>query len=235
LIFEPSGAVEDVMTALEWFIWVAFAGELITKTYLAPRRATYLWHHWFDVVIVALPFLRPLRVVRSARALRLLRLTRLVAAVSAAFHSARSILDAHGLKYVLLMGGLVILGAAGLVTILERGSGGTITDFDDALWWAATTVTTVGYGDRFPVTQEGRAVAVVLMLVGITLFSLLTANIAAFLVETKEGATLEDVIEQLHRIEARLGRDDKAGVTAKFLRSPKLAKQNGAITSSFEC
>jgi voltage-gated potassium channel len=197
------------MTALSWFIWVAFTAELVTKTYLAPQRITYLRRHWYDVVIVALPFLRPLRIARSARALRLLRLAGVVAAASAAPHPARSVLDAHGLKYVLLMGGLLILGAAGLVTLLERGGEGTITDFDDGLWWAVSTVTTVGYGDKFPVTHEGRAIAALVMLVGITLFSVLTANIAAFLVESKEGATLEDVLEQLRRIEARLDEMDK--------------------------
>jgi voltage-gated potassium channel len=66
-------------------------------------------------------------------------------------------------------------------------------------------VTTVGYGDKFPVTTEGRAVAVVLMVIGIALFSLFTANLAAFLVEpSKEGATLDDVMAKLEKLEEQI-------------------------------
>ena len=63
---------------------------------------------------------------------------------------------------------------------VERGAhGANITTFGDALWWAMTTVTTVGYGDQFPVTTTGRIVAAALMLVGISLLGLITATVAA--------------------------------------------------------
>jgi voltage-gated potassium channel len=206
LATDLSNQVAEALYALELFIWAAFALELVAKTYLAPHRVQYLRRHWFDVVIVVVPFLRPLRVARSARALRLLRLVRALAAVTRVVHQAQTVLDSHGLKYVLLLAGAIILGSAGLVALLEADSGGTITDFDDALWWAMTTVTTVGYGDKFPVTPEGKAIAVFLMVLGITVFSLLTANIAAFLVRPKgeSGATLDDVLAKLERVEAQL-------------------------------
>ncbi|MEK7214112.1 MAG: potassium channel family protein, partial [Chloroflexota bacterium] len=69
-------------------------------------------------------------------------------------------------------------------------------DASDALWWSVTTVTTVGYGDRYPVTPFGRAIAVFLMLAGIVLFSLLTASLSAMLVQRKESTT-EDKLDQL--------------------------------------
>src|SRR6185503_7478895 len=97
-----------------------FALELLAKTYLAPQRSLYLRRHWFDVIIVVVPFLRPLRIVRSVRALRVLRLVRVVAAGSRAFHQAQTILDSHGLKYVLLFAGALMLGAAGLMTLFEK-------------------------------------------------------------------------------------------------------------------
>jgi voltage-gated potassium channel len=111
----------------------------------------------------------------------------------------------HGLQYALCVGGLLVLACAGLVTIVEHEGEGNIRDFGDGLWWALTTITTVGYGDKFPVTAEGRGIAVFLMLVGITLFGLVTANIAAFLVKPPETpATLEDVLAQLHRLEEKV-------------------------------
>jgi voltage-gated potassium channel len=119
-------------------------------------------------------------------------------------HSARAIVDQHGLKYALIAGALLFFAAAGLTLLFERDEG-NIRSLDDALWWAATTITTVGYGDRFPVTTEGRAIAVFLMFLGISLFSLITASVAAFFVlpeQKKEEATLEDVLKRLTELEA---------------------------------
>lgn len=201
-------AVELVFARVEWVIWAAFALELVVKTYLARERGRYLLTHWFDVLIVALPLLRPLRVARSARALRLLSSLRLIGVAARITIAVRAILSRHGLQYALLLSGMLFVGSAAAVTVFERDAGGSIKDFGTALWWAAVTVTTVGYGDTYPVTPAGRGVGVLVMLVGISLFSLLTANIAAFFVESQErragSATLEDVMAQLRRLEAQI-------------------------------
>jgi voltage-gated potassium channel len=205
LVLDVSADIEDTILVADWTIWAVFALELVAKTYLAPQRSQYLRAHWFDVLIVVLPFLRPLRVVRSARALRVFTLARLLSVGARTTHSTRSVLSEHGLQYALGIGGLLVLACAGVVTVLEREGQGNIRDFGDGLWWAITTITTVGYGDRFPVTAEGRGVAAFLMLVGITLFGLVTANIAAFLVKPLEtGASLEDVLAQLRRLEDKV-------------------------------
>jgi voltage-gated potassium channel len=78
---------------------------------------------------------------------------------------------------------LPILVYTSAISVLEaeRGvEGANIQNFPDALWWALASVTTVGYGDRFPVTEDGRYIATILMLVGIGLFSSLTALLAAW-------------------------------------------------------
>lgn len=100
-------------------------------------------------MIVVVPMLRPLRVLRSARLLRLLRLARLVAIEG--LQEAREILRRRGLSWVLLIVLALNLVAAALVLTFERDTpGGNIRSYPDALWWAVTTITTVGYGDRFP-------------------------------------------------------------------------------------
>ena len=84
-----------------------------------------------------------------------------------------------------MIGTAVLSIGLGAVTVLdvERGdSDANITTFGDALWWAATTVTTVGYGDRYPVTLEGRLIAFALMLVGISVVGVVTASVAAWLI-----------------------------------------------------
>jgi voltage-gated potassium channel len=93
---------------------------------------------------------------------------------------------------------------AAAITLFERHEADiNIKNFGDGIWWAATTVTTVGYGDRFPVTAEGRAIATFLMALGISLFSFITANVAAFL--SKQGSsdepTLSELKEHIQRLE----------------------------------
>lgn len=79
---------------------------------------------------------------------------------------------------------LVLFVASLAVLDAERGAkSATITTFGDALWWAMTTVTTVGYGDRYPITAEGRFIAGGLMLAGIALLGIVTASLASWLVD----------------------------------------------------
>lgn len=102
---------------------------------------------------------------------------------------------------------LVIIGAT-LMFVAEQGSGGPINTFADAVWWALTTITTVGYGDTYPVTALGRGVAVFLMIAGISLFGLLTANVAAFFVEEdttdRTQAELVQLNQRIERMERQL-------------------------------
>ena len=201
-VAELSDTLAATFLALDWTIWGVFAVELGIRTYLSERRLSYLVRHWYDVLIVVLPFLRPLRVLRSARALRLARIAPFLARSAMNF---RDLLEGRGLQYVLLLAVLAVFGAAALTYLMERDQGGTINDYGTALWWAVSTVTTVGYGDAFPVTPEGKGVAVFLMLVGIALFSWLTANIAAFLVEFggEKGrtVTMADLMDKLEALE----------------------------------
>ena len=205
-LFDLSPELKETFFVLDAFIWAAFALELVIKTYLSERRTDYLLRHWYDVVIVLVPFLRPLRIVRSVRVLRLLRGARLLSFSMHFVHAAQKVVDRHGIKYALMAGALLFLAAAGLALLFEREDG-NIRTLDDALWWAAATITTVGYGDRYPVTTEGRAIAVFLMFLGISLFSLITASVAALFVlpeQKKEEATLEDVLQRLADLEALL-------------------------------
>jgi voltage-gated potassium channel len=160
------------------------------------------------------PFLRPLRVVRSARFLRLLREGRVGVFLLRGFEAVKDVLTRHKLHYTLLVAGAMTVGAGVIVAELEHGvKDATIANLPDGLWWAVTTVTTVGYGDKYPITAAGRAVAVVLMLVGVGLFGLLAASLASFLIERgpheevlPDDIGLEDIAARLERIEEQLAR-----------------------------
>jgi voltage-gated potassium channel len=207
LIVDLSEAADAAIVAVDWFIWSAFAFEYVVRLVLTERRWHFVRREWPDLLIIVLPFLRPLRIVRSARALRLLRLSRLAAVLAEATQETRRLLVRHKLHYALLATAVVVIGCALLVYGLEDGSGGPIDNVGDALWWSITTVTTVGYGDTFPTTAAGRGVGAVLMLTGIALFGVLTANLAAFMLERGAGAEEaqeEPIGARLARIEAQL-------------------------------
>jgi voltage-gated potassium channel len=208
LLTTVSGQVDAALEGSLWLIWVIFAADLVIRTYLAEPRIPYLARHWYDVMIVVIPFLRPLRIVRSARALRALRLWRLMPFVARVWAPTHQLLRRRGLQYVLLMGLVAILAASAMVVLVEREQGGEIDDYGTALWWAVATMTTVGYGDAVPKTAEGRAIAAFVMVVGITFFSWVTANIAAYLVESDSGregsVTTTDLMRKLESMEAEI-------------------------------
>lgn len=125
-------------------------------------------------------------------------------------------LKRHKLNYTLLIATVVVVASALLVEEFERGvPDANIKTLPDALWWAVTTITTVGYGDRFPLSAPGRGIAVVLMFVGVGIFGLLAASLASFFIERdlEQGQEqqqiqgdprLEEITARLERIERLL-------------------------------
>lgn len=208
LAFDIDSDTDLAIEGVSYVIWAIFAVELSIRTFLAENRIPYLIRHWYDVLIVVVPFLRPLRIARSARAMRLLRLGRLTPFLARAWASTHSMMKHRGLQWIVLGGVAIVFAGAAVVWAFEDEAGGGLNDYGTALWWAMATVTTVGYGDNVPVTPEGRGVAVVLMLIGIAFFSWVTANIAAFLVEfgggEVHGVTTHDLMAKLEEMEAEI-------------------------------
>jgi voltage-gated potassium channel len=160
----------DVLTAVSWTVWVAFAVDFLVRLRLADDRRSYAVLHWYDVALIAVPMLRPLRLLRLVTLLRFLD------------RSAGGTLAGRGLAYA-AGAAVAAVGLSSLAVLeAERGApGADITSFGDAVWWACTTVTTVGYGDYAPVTVQGRVVAVVLMVVGIGVVGAVTASVATLM------------------------------------------------------
>jgi voltage-gated potassium channel len=209
LVLDLSPATERAVLSIDYVLWAVFAAEYGIKLSLAPNRRRFVARHIPDLIIVLVPMLRPLRVLRSVRLLRLLRLALLGGFAAKGLREARSILRHRGLNWVLLIVLVLNLIAAAAVLEFERGNPeANIDSYPDALWWAVTTITTVGYGDRFPMSPAGRGVAVVLMIAGIAMFGVITATIAAYFVEQKAdedvAGRLDRIMERLDRLEAQL-------------------------------
>lgn len=172
-----------------WATWAAFAVDYVVRLALASDRAKFVRTHLLDLAVVVLPMLRPLRLLR------------LVTVLSVLNRYAGAALRGRVLTFVGSATVLVMMMAALAVLDAERDRpDANITQFGDAVWWSFATVTTVGYGDRFPVTTTGRAVAAGLMLVGIALLGTVTASVASWLVQKvqevedeSEAATRRDV------------------------------------------
>jgi len=162
--------------------WPVFLADYVLRLVLAEHRWHFVRRNWVDGVAVLLPLLRPLRIINLVRVARVLdrRLT--------------SSLHGRVAAYVTLTASLVVFMASLAVYDAERGApGASITGYGDAVWWALTTITTVGYGDEYPVTGEGRLVAVLLMVGGIALLGVVTAAVASWFVgRVAEAAQAQD-------------------------------------------
>lgn len=161
----------EYLWIVSWTVWAAFGLDFLIRLVLADQRRAYVLRHWYDIALIALPMLRPLRL------LRLLALVRVLDRSAAGSLAGRAMVYVGGAAgFAVGLGSLAVLDA-------ERGAdNANIQSFGDALWWAASTVTTVGYGDYFPVTTVGRIVAFVLMLVGVGLVGIVTASFASWMV-----------------------------------------------------
>lgn len=205
VFLDLSHDVETAFLTADWLIWAAFAADFGVKLTVAPQRQKYIRQHWLEAAMVVLPFLRPLRVAR------LLRFARVGATLGFNTQALRRLAMERGTRFVAASAVVVLVTGASLVLLAERDAeASNIRSFGDALWWAITTMTTVGYGDRYPTTEAGRGVAAALMLFGIAALSALTATIAAFLVREDESEVLRQLAELRREVrELRTGSEDR--------------------------
>ena len=167
-----SDSTNQILSIIQWVCWVAFAVDLLFGLVTSENKVLYLKRHPLEIASVLLPFLRPLRLMRviSFGGLALQKI-----AVGRQFAiTVKVAITTVFVAYV----------AAVQITITERAvEGSNSKNFGDGVWWAITTVTTVGYGDRYPTTTEGRLLAVMLMFMGISLVGVITASVAAWFVK----------------------------------------------------
>ena len=172
-----SDSTNQILSIIQWVCWVAFAVDLLGGLVTSENKVLYLKRHPLEIASVLLPFLRPLRLMRviSFGGLALQKI-----AVGRQFAiTVKVAITTVFVAYV----------AAVQITITERAvEGSNIKNFGDGFWWAITTVTTVGYGDRYPTTTEGRLLAVMLMFMGISLVGVITASVAAWFVKMSQDA-----------------------------------------------
>ena len=162
-------------TILNYTVWVVFAFDYLIQIKLAPNKQNYFKAHIFELILVVVPFFRPLRALRA-----------LVFTTQASVRSRKSLVKSIPVVMsgaALIM--IVIMGAA-ILEIERHAPGANIHTPMDALWWGMVTITTIGYGDKYPVTTEGRLVAGILIIFGVAMISSITASFAAWILSHED-------------------------------------------------
>ncbi|MDQ1293509.1 MAG: voltage-gated potassium channel [Actinomycetota bacterium] len=192
------GPARSVCTRTNQVIWGLFLLDYGVRFHLSPRKIDFLRGNWIDLMILALPMFRPLRPLRALLVLRLI--------------SRRTQKHLRGQVLTMVSVTVASFGAVSALAVLEAERGqpdASILTFEDALWWVLTTVTTVGYGDRYPTTTTGRLIAAVLMLMGIALLSVVTATVASWFVdrisevrvaEERTEESLGELLREIHQL-----------------------------------
>lgn len=164
----PAHTAEAILVG----IWLVFAIHYLVSLALAPARLSWFLRHLHELVIVALPMLRPLRLLRLLTTLSVLH------RVAGVALRGRVVIYISGASVL-----LVYIAALAMYDTERNHPDALITNFWDALWWAVVSITTVGYGDLYPVTPTGRVIAIALMIYGIALLGVVTATLASWLIQ----------------------------------------------------
>ncbi|GAB3622448.1 potassium channel family protein [Mariniluteicoccus endophyticus] len=176
---------------LTWGTWALFALDYLVRLALAQDRRQFVRTHPLDLVLIVLPLLRPLRMLRMVTLL--------------VFLQRHAAVHLRGKVVIYLVGASTLLGFCASLAVLDAERGhpdATILNLGDALWWALTTMTTVGYGDLHPVTGVGRLVGATLMVGGIAILGTVTATIGSWLVDrVREENERENVRDDRLRAE----------------------------------
>lgn len=178
----PSIWIENnYLRIYDWIIWGIFVIDVAVRFFMAENKWQHVKNNSLDFITII-----PLDAIfRLARLARLFRVFRILNMSSHYFKPVFKILHTNGLNKLITFTVVLIFVGAIPVFLVEPG----INTYEDALWWSIVTTTTVGYGDMSPVTVLGRSIAVILMIVGIGLISMITGTIATYFISAEKKPT----------------------------------------------
>ena len=195
--FNLSTEIKQLLDYVDNLICIIFLIDFCIRFFKADNKLKFMKWGWIDL-ISSIPTLDMFRAGRLLRLVRILRILR-------AFRSTKVLLKfvfkkkAHGaFTTASIFAVLILIFSSIAILQVETTENGNIKSAEDALWWAFTTITTVGYGDKFPVTTEGRIIGVILMTAGVGLFGVFTGFIASWFVEEhkREDDEVVEVADQ---------------------------------------
>ncbi|WP_370332634.1 potassium channel family protein [Mycolicibacterium hippocampi] len=205
----PDRGVTNLLNGVLSLLYLVFVVDYVARLTLAPQRVRWFFRHLLDLAIVVLPFLRPRRLLRLVVLVKVLH--------RAGGDAIRGRVAAYTAGSAVL---LVYVASLAMLETERNAPDSTITNFGTAVWWSITTVTTVGYGDTYPVTGAGRVIAVLLMIGGISLIGVITATVASWIVErvseedtasrAATAAQIDDLRDEIRQLSAQLSDRESA-------------------------
>lgn len=207
---ETGGLAHAVARVADWLVWLAFLLETVILTAQVRDKRRYLFGNWLNILIITAGFPFFWQYAPLIGLLRSVRLVLVVALLLRMSRSARKLLGQHKLGATLIVAFVTLVLSGIIMSRIDPSIG----DAWDGMWWAWVTMATVGYGDVVPHTGAGRLFASLVVLFGVVLISLLTANLAAFFIggdvekieaeERESDRLLRDIPERLARVEKML-------------------------------
>ena len=164
----------DVVEAVILLIWAIFIADFVVRLMLHHDKKHFLRTNIIEITALVLPAFRFLRVLRVITAIGIM--TRVV----------QTIQGRVNLYIAMMLPMLVLAGSIGVLEAERNAPGATILNFGDAIWFTAESIFTIGYGDYFPITFEGRVISIVMMLAGYALLSVVAVNLAAYLLRNTD-------------------------------------------------
>ena len=213
-----------ILDAVDNVVCGIFLMDFLVRFCIASDKLRFLSWGWIDLIssIPAIDMFRAGRLVRVIRILRVLRGIRVARILANYLQNNRA--DGTILAVIFVSILVLVLSSVAILQVEQQVDGANITTPSDALWWAISTMTTVGYGDRFPVTTVGRVIAGLTMIGGVGLFGTLSGSVTSWIlnpVEQRQEVDLDAIQNELVSIHTRL---DEVSTRQQATIDPQLQK-----------
>lgn len=194
--------IAQILRTVDTLVSLVFLGDFVMRFHAAPSKLAFMRWGWIDL-LASIPSFELARWGRFVRLLRIIRLLRGVRSIQRLL----AILFVHrgrgGVVSVILLTFLLVTFSSIAILLFERTPAGNIRSAEDAVWWSVSTITTVGYGDKFPVTTEGRVLAMMLMFSGVGLFGTLSGIVASLFLGNVEKEE-DDILIEIRALRAEV-------------------------------
>ncbi|TLS76163.1 ion transporter [Photobacterium damselae] len=202
LIFKLPPEILKILIYVDTFICVIFFIDFVQQYRAAPSKLEYMKWGWLDL-ISCIPLMEMNQFARLIRVFRLIRAIKSISMISHAINENKASTSLHFMVVTSLM--MMVFGSIYILYLEKDMPGANIHTAGDSFWWTFVTITTVGYGDFFPVTLEGRIVAIVLITTGVGMFGSFTAVLASWIMDTSNERKMEvQILEEVHELKAEV-------------------------------
>jgi len=218
LFFKPNPDTYSLLIEIDTLICSLFLLQLSIDLIRSKNRREYLKAHWMDF-LASIPLIEPLRYGRVFQILRVIRVIRSGKHIFQQINRNRKEATVASILLLLLL--LLTLGSTAILVAEGGQPGANITSAGDALWWAIVTVSTVGYGDHYPITDIGKIVASIILICGIGIFGMISGLITSLITSPKPNQPHEHLIKNNELLEKLITEQKILNARLKKLETQK--------------